>query len=67
MHALVAVDCGPLPYPNRGGVTFTGTTAGSIATYSCVEGYILVGDGKRECQADGKWSGEEPACLSKKY
>jgi len=36
-------------YPNR-------------VTYSCVEGYELIGRPYRVCQADGQWSGTLPEC-----
>ncbi|XP_064626004.1 sushi, von Willebrand factor type A, EGF and pentraxin domain-containing protein 1-like [Lineus longissimus] len=35
---------------------------GGIVTYTCYEGYRLVGIGTRECTADGAWSGEPPSC-----
>lgn len=31
-------------------------------TYSCVEGYELVGSATRTCQLNGNWSGSEPYC-----
>ncbi|KAL9973114.1 hypothetical protein ACROYT_G019529 [Oculina patagonica] len=31
-------------------------------SYSCVSGYIIVGNGKRTCLADGTWDGAAPTC-----
>ena len=58
----VAIECEDLDDPLYGDVDLTGTTVGSQARYSCNEGFKLVGDRKRECQADGNWSGQEPIC-----
>ena len=58
----VAIECEDLDDPLYGDVDLTGTTVGSQAHYSCNEGFKLVGDRKRECQADGNWSGREPIC-----
>jgi len=43
------------------------TTApgGFMATYFCDEGYDLVGDNNRVCQADGSWTGSDPTCDGK--
>ena len=54
--------CEYLDDPRYGEVRQSGTKVGSIATYSCNRGFKLVGDSKRRCQYDGKWSGEEPVC-----
>jgi len=37
-------------------------TYNSDATYSCEIGYSMSGSNTRTCQADGSWSGSEPAC-----
>lgn len=57
-----AVGCGNLPNPNNGQVRLSGTTLGSTAFYTCNRGYVLVGNGRRTCQANGQWSGREPTC-----
>ena len=60
-----AVDCGPLDPPMDGSVTLTGTVFGSVATYSCNDGFGLEGEETRECQANSQWSGEAPTCVRK--
>ena len=41
----------------------------TLATYSCNQGYSLVGDMTRTCTSDassnGDWSGNEPSCMRK--
>ena len=62
---LPAVDCGPLTSPLAGLVSHTnGTTFGSMATYSCNNGYNLIGNVSRTCGAEGEWTGSEPMCES---
>ena len=57
------VDCGPLRYPLNGVVdTPQGTIFHQVATYSCNDMYVLVGNKTRTCQEDGRWSGYEPYC-----
>ena len=56
------MKCGTLQYPDNGVVSFKSTTPGSIATYSCFLGYVLVGTRKRTCNSDGQWSGSTPVC-----
>jgi len=49
----------------NGAVDFTTTYGGSVATYSCNEGYVLCGSKNRTCQSNGSWSGLPPECISK--
>ena len=66
-YIYTVVDCGngTLNDPTDGQVSFTTTTFGSTATYSCNTGYNLQGVATRTCQADGTWSDSEPTCQSK--
>ena len=59
------VDCLSLAAPSNGQVSLTATTFGSVAMYTCEEGYLLMGVPIRQCQANGTWSEEEPFCESK--
>ena len=64
----VVVNCGSLPEPTLGpgNLTLTqmDTTFNSIATYSCqIEGFAIVGNQQRTCQADGSYTGTEPTCM----
>ena len=59
----VDCTCGTLSDPVNGQVSHpSGTTFGQTATYTCDEGYILMGDITRMCQATRMWSGSEPSC-----
>ena len=58
------MDCGPLTSPLNGTITFPSTNFDSEASYSCDVGFELNGPSERLCQADGEWSGVEPACES---
>ena len=56
------LDCGTLSNPLNGNVTFTTTTVGSGANYSCDAGFVLMGLSSRVCVVNGSWSGEAPVC-----
>ena len=64
MLLTLVINCGalPMPTPGLGILTLTqmSTTFDSVATYSCQnEGYAIVGDEQRTCQADGTYNGTE--------
>lgn len=62
-----AVDCGFLVPPIFGNVRTTlGSVFTSVATYTCNEGYMLVGSATRTCQETAEWTGEIPLCDRKK-
>jgi len=55
-------ECEELFSPTLGSVSLTGRLFGDRATYSCEQGFHVVGLKERTCQADGTWSGQPPAC-----
>ncbi|GBP40689.1 Limulus clotting factor C [Eumeta japonica] len=55
-------ECPELEQPEIGTVTVTGRLFGDRATYSCPQGYHVVGLQSRSCQADGQWAGQVPSC-----
>lgn len=58
-----AFDCGRLPSPDNGRVVHRGTTAGSVATYTCNPGHTLQGGNEfRQCFDGVGWSGSAPTC-----
>ncbi|CAI8041021.1 Sushi, von Willebrand factor type A, EGF and pentraxin domain-containing protein 1, partial [Geodia barretti] len=57
------VDCGGLPDPENGTATVADTIFNSTATFSCNDGYNLVGEETRRCLASGNWSANEPSCV----
>ena len=60
---ILAVDCGSLTNPTNGRVdTLSGTTIGSVATFSCNTGYSLSYQQVVMCEADGMWSPASPSC-----
>ena len=63
--AFSVVDCSNLTSPSNGHVSVSTTTFGSMATYTCEEGYMLMGFPMRECLSNGSWSQQEPVCESK--
>ncbi|CAH2986746.1 unnamed protein product [Chilo suppressalis] len=60
-------ECPELEQPEIGKITLTGRLFGNKAVYSCPHGYHVVGLQSRNCQADGKWAGQAPACKENIY
>ena len=72
MYFPAVINCGGLTDPEDGRVTFTPgvvmtleTGLEAIAVYTCNDGYNLVGDTMRACQANEQWAGTEPNCMCK--
>ena len=61
----LAVKCSELEDPMNGRVNLEEQTYPSKADYRCNDGFDLVGDSHRTCQADGSWSGNAPFCECK--
>ena len=65
-YFISVVDCGSLYNPEKGHVnTSSGTTYNEVAFYTCVEGYVLVGEPERYCDPDGMWTPSAPSCVRK--
>ena len=63
---LLFLDCGnPLPDLNRRDDTSNGTVYLSTVTFSCNDGYELVGENISVCTALSKWRPEVPYCKIK--
>ena len=64
---FISDSCDILYNPSNGMVRTNGTTSpGSIAQYTCNDGYVLVGNETRTCDSTWSWSGTEPVC-NRKY
>ena len=61
---LLGITCDRLRDIPQGRVSLSSSVLvpGTRATYTCVDGYELVGDKARTCQENGEWSGREPRC-----
>ena len=62
LYFFISPDCGASPGISNGGVSNTGTTFGSTATYTCNAGYTLSGTSTINCQANSAWE-TAPTCV----
>ena len=60
--APVIVTCDELTAPANGDVNQPGNSVGTVARYTCKDGFELIGNKTRTCQEDGEWSGTDPTC-----
>ncbi|KAI8478628.1 CUB and sushi domain-containing protein 3 [Branchiostoma belcheri] len=59
----VPVSCGDPGVPANGQRQGSRFTFGSRVTFTCDEGYILIGTNQQQCMADGRWSPSSlPVC-----
>lgn len=64
MPTCKIVKCDPLRTPSNGRMALTKTTFNGRATFSCDEGFILIGNETLTCMANGNWSDSIPLCKS---
>jgi CUB/sushi domain-containing protein len=57
-----AYRCVSLKAPLNGNITKHGVTAGSMASFTCNEGYSLIGTTSVTCQMNYLWSNNAPTC-----
>ncbi|XP_065179368.1 sushi, von Willebrand factor type A, EGF and pentraxin domain-containing protein 1-like [Sycon ciliatum] len=62
LPSCIVVDCGNPSHPENGGREGDVFTYTNHVTFSCGEGYRLLGSAVRFCLADGTWSGEPAVC-----
>ena len=55
---LPSATCPNLEDPEHGTVSLSGTSPGSVATYTCNDGMVAT----RTCNSDGQWTGVAPTC-----
>ena len=57
------LDCGQPRPPTNGSVTTPeGSSEGSVAVFTCDNGFKLVGTGTVACLSTGRWSQSSPIC-----
>ncbi|XP_067839671.1 sushi, von Willebrand factor type A, EGF and pentraxin domain-containing protein 1 [Heptranchias perlo] len=57
------ISCGPPPALPNADIVGNNVTFGSSISYSCKEGYTLIGSESKECLASGEWSHSAPQCV----
>ena len=57
--------CPDLSDPANGTVTVMGTSVGDTASYTCNDGFELIGSMSVTCTSDGTWSDQPPMCRRK--
>ncbi|XP_076046526.1 sushi, von Willebrand factor type A, EGF and pentraxin domain-containing protein 1-like [Oratosquilla oratoria] len=60
--SCIPVNCGEPPIPLNGKITAKHFQYGSVANYTCMDGYHLVGNPSIFCDHDGFWKGSLPEC-----
>lgn len=60
-----SLNCPNLTSPDDGSVSQTGSVPGSVAAYSCSDGFTLVGAETVTCLENGFWSNAPPKCRCK--
>ncbi|XP_023240669.1 CUB and sushi domain-containing protein 1-like [Centruroides sculpturatus] len=61
-YSAVESSCPDPGSPANGEVVAYGLTVGSIISFRCSSGYVLVGESHAECLSSGHWSAARPTC-----
>ena len=64
LNCLDIINCPKLPKIPYGNITLS-RDGSNTANITCNKDYSLIGQGSRQCQANGTWSGSQPKCISK--
>lgn len=59
----VPVRCSKPESIDRGYVRGTNYSFGAVVAYSCEAGYLIRGEKRRICKANGEWGGNLPTCV----
>ncbi|KAI4808144.1 hypothetical protein KUCAC02_000212 [Chaenocephalus aceratus] len=59
----VPVRCSRPESIDRGYVSGTNYNFGAVVAYSCDKGFLIRGEKRRTCKADGEWGGALPSCV----
>ena len=63
------LDCPVLQQPDYGSISFVlnNPKHGNTVSFSCNDGYNLLGSAERTCMPNGEWSGASATCQGKYY
>ena len=64
LDPFVVVNCGDPGTPTDGTRAVSTFTFPNTVTYTCNEGFNLIGNRSRRCLSAGQWSGGLPTCQS---
>ena len=69
IFVLLVVTCSALRSLGNGRINYTHSTlengafpVGTIASFTCNEGYFLIGSEAASCQTSGTWNANTPSC-----
>ncbi|XP_026155176.1 sushi, von Willebrand factor type A, EGF and pentraxin domain-containing protein 1 isoform X2 [Mastacembelus armatus] len=60
--SCVPVRCSKPESIERGSVSGTNYSFGAVVAYSCEKGFLIKGEKRRTCEANGEWGGALPTC-----
>jgi len=68
LSSLAGIACGAVDVPEHGSMRCSeGDSYNSVCTFSCAEGYHLLGSESRTCLGRGAWTGAHPTCICKHF